>query len=83
MTLFGSIVNRVLNEVEDKQVLKYEDIKSDYVNGPVYVYHMAGKSNLKGGILKSGWESYYNAWNSYDQVFILVFFLLLTQEQGY
>ena len=65
MTLFGSIVNRVLNEAKDGEVLKYEDIKSDYVNGPVYVYHMTGKSNLKGGILKSGWESYYNAWNSY------------------
>lgn len=65
MTLFGSIVNSVLNEVKDEQVLNYEDIKSDYVNGPVYVYHMTGKSNLKGGILKSGWESYYNAWNLY------------------
>ena len=65
MELFGSIVNRVLNEVKDKKVLKYEDIKSDYVNGPVYVYHMTGKMNLKGGILKSGWESFYNAWNSY------------------
>ena len=65
MGLFGNIVNMVLNEAKDKQIINYEDIKSDYVNGPIYVYHMTGKSNLRGGILKSGWESFYNAWNSY------------------
>ena len=52
MGLFGNIVNRVLNEVEDKQVLKYEDIKSDYVNGPVYVYHMTGNKEWLGKLLQ-------------------------------
>ena len=65
MGLFSNIVSKVLKENENQGIIRYEDIKSDYVNGPVYVFHMTGKKNLKGGILKSGWESYYNAWNSY------------------
>ena len=65
MGLFGDIVKRILNEDKTKSVIKYESIKSDYVKGPAYVYHMTGKDNLKHGILKSGWESFYNAWNSY------------------
>ena len=66
MTLFGSIVRKILNEDNNKNgIIKYEDIKNDYVNGPMYVYHMTSIKNLKGAILKTGWESYYNAVNSY------------------
>lgn len=66
MTLFGKIVKKVLSEGKnDKGVIKYEDLKNDYVKGPFYVYHMTNKANLKGAILKSGFESYFNSVNSY------------------
>lgn len=66
MQLFGDIVKSILNEGENKVDFNYDSIpNSNFVNGPVYVYHMTNESNLSGGILKTGWESYYNLVNSY------------------
>lgn len=65
MGLFSDIVRKVLLEAEGKNIISYDSLKNDYVNGPFYVFHMTGESCLKGGILKSGWESFFNEWNSY------------------
>lgn len=67
MTLFGRIVNRVLKEAEEKEsnIIPYNSIKSDYVKGPMYVFHMTSGKNLHGGILKTGWERFFNSVNSY------------------
>lgn len=66
MELFNNVVENVLCETKKKETFNYDSIpESDFVNGPVYVYHMTSENNLKGGILKSGWESFYNLVNSY------------------
>ena len=66
MALFDGIVKKVLSEIKKVTTFNYRDIpEDDFVNGPVYVYHMTAEANLKGGLLKSGWESFYNLVNSY------------------
>lgn len=67
MTLFGKIVNSVLKEAkgEEADIIPYNSIKSDYVKGPMYVFHMTSSKNLHGGILKTGWERFFNDVNSY------------------
>ena len=67
MGLFANVVRSILKEDRnDKDNFNYKSIpNSNFVSGPVYVYHMTNESNLKGGLLKTGWESYYNSVNSY------------------
>ncbi|CCZ12802.1 unknown [Prevotella sp. CAG:1092] len=55
MALFDGIVKKVLSEIKKVTTFNYRDIpEDDFVNGPVYVYHMTAEANLKGGLLKSG-----------------------------
>ena len=61
MSLFREIVENILNE-NKRGPISYETLKKEtnIINGPLYLYHMTGKANLEGGILKGGMERYYD-----------------------